>query len=58
MSLTALAKSLNLSSAHLQQVIQSLQRILNIDGYAVLTLEKASSTVTLNQKLLAQQFEV
>ena len=44
MSLTALAKSLNLSSAHLQQVIQSLQRILNIDGYAVLTLEKASST--------------
>jgi hypothetical protein len=37
-------------------VIQSLQRILNIDGYAVLTLEKVSSTVALNQKLLVQQF--
>jgi hypothetical protein len=56
MSLTALAKSLNLSSTQLQQVIQSLQRILNIDGYAVLTLDKAHSTVALNQKLLIQQF--
>lgn len=56
MNLTALAKDLNLSSAQLQQLIQSLQRVLNIDGYAVLTSDKVSSTVALNQKLLVHQF--
>jgi hypothetical protein len=63
--LTSLARRLNQSPAQLQQLMPSLQRIINIDGYAVLTCEaplgqvvdhRASSTVTLNHDLLLQQF--
>ena len=65
--LAALARRLNQSPAQLQQLMPSLQRILNIDGYAVLTCDGSlgqsvdydkSVTVTLNQNLLLQQFDV
>lgn len=65
--LTSLARRLNQSPAQLQQTMPSLQRILNIDGYAVLTCDGSlgqsvdydkSVTVTLNQNLLLQQFDV
>jgi hypothetical protein len=35
-----------------------MQRVLNIDGYAVLTYDDASDTVELNQELLCRQFEI
>jgi hypothetical protein len=63
--LTSLARRLNQSPAQLQQLMPSLQRIINIDGYAVLTCNgllgqildpRPSSSVTLNHDLLLQQF--
>lgn len=36
--------------------LRLLQKLLNVEGYAVLSIE--ADTVTLNRELLAQQFEV
>lgn len=33
-----------------------MARILNVDGYAVLSVDNASATVTLNAELLKMQF--
>lgn len=65
--LTLLARTLNQSPSQLQQLMPALQRILNIDGYAVLTCHRTVgqnaspgqvATVTLNHNLLRQQFDM
>jgi hypothetical protein len=65
--LALLARILNQSPAQLQQLMPSFQRILNIDGYAVLTCDSTlrqnlrsgqGVTVTLNYPLLHQQFDI
>jgi hypothetical protein len=39
-------------------IVSALQRMLNIDGYPIVTMEAATSTVILDQKKLREQFEI
>ena len=39
-------------------VIAGLRRVMNVDGYPVITFEEASGTVCLNRQLLKTQFEI
>lgn len=39
-------------------IVSALQRMLNVDGYAVVTMETATNTVILNRELLNKQFEL
>jgi hypothetical protein len=55
---TALARALNYPPFRLRRLLAVMQRVLNIDGYAVLTYDDASDTVDLNQELLCRQFEL
>ena len=52
----ALAASLGVPSFRLGGVVSALRRILNVDGYDVLTVDEASETITLNRELLRTQF--
>ncbi|MEB3288486.1 MAG: BREX-2 system phosphatase PglZ [Leptolyngbya sp.] len=63
--LTLLSRTLNQSPDQLQTLMPSFQRILNIDGYAVLTYDgvfgqnpRSNQTATLNHNLLRQQFDI
>lgn len=55
---TALARAMEYSPMRLPGLIAILQRILNIDGYAVLTRDEASDTIELNRELLCRQFDL
>lgn len=55
---TALARAIDYPPLRLPGLLAVMQRILNIDGYAVLTRDEASDTVELNQHLLCQQFDL
>jgi hypothetical protein len=39
-------------------LIAALRRLLNVEGYPVLTLDEDSDTVTLNRALLDRQFQL
>jgi hypothetical protein len=39
-------------------LIAALRRILNVDGYSVLSVDDASGSVVLNRQLLEVQFEL
>jgi hypothetical protein len=54
----ALARSLNYPPTRLRGLLAVMQRVLNIDGFAVLTRDDASDTVELNRELLKRQFEL
>jgi hypothetical protein len=54
----ALAQELGMPSFRVDGLIQNISRILNIDGYEVLTFDRSSDTVTLNVKLLRTQFDL
>ena len=36
--------------------MSALRRVLNVDGYAVLSVDETSETIELNRALLATQF--
>jgi hypothetical protein len=55
---TALARALEYPLFRLRRLLAVMQRVLNIDGYAVLTYDDASDTVEFNQELLFLQFEL
>ena len=40
------------------RALAKVQRVLNIDGYAVLSRDDASDTVELNRELLLKQFDL
>jgi hypothetical protein len=42
----------------LRGLLAVMQRVLNIDGFAVLTRDEASDTVDLNRELLKRQFDL
>jgi hypothetical protein len=42
----------------LPNLMAKLQRVLNIDGYPVLSREESSDTVELNRGLLLKQFDL
>jgi hypothetical protein len=52
---TALAQQMNVPPIRVDGLLASIQRILNVDGYPVLTVD-SSQTVRLNLTLLREQF--
>jgi hypothetical protein len=54
----ALAQRIGQPEFRLPGVIASLRRVMNVDGYPVITFEEASGTVCLNRQLLKTQFEI
>ena len=55
---TALAAALGVPAFRLDGILSALRRILNVDGYDVLTIDDASESVTLNRELLLVQFDL
>lgn len=54
----ALARALEFPALRLPGLLAKVQRVLNIDGYAVLRRDDASDTVELNRELLLKQFDL
>lgn len=57
-TLPAIASRLSLSPVRTRGEVAILQRLLNVDGYEVLTLEGVSQTLRLNRELLLIQFDL
>lgn len=53
-----LAQQLEMPLLRVDGLIQNYRRLLNVDGYDVLSYEQASETVSLNIQLLKSQFEL
>jgi hypothetical protein len=58
MTTIALARALSFPEVRLPGLIAKVQRLLNIDGYAVLNRDDASNTIELNRELLVTQFDL
>jgi hypothetical protein len=54
----ALARAIRFSAMRLRGLLAVAQRILNVDGYAVLTRDEASDTIELDRILLCRQFDL
>jgi hypothetical protein len=54
----ALAQKLGESELRMPGLIAALRRILNVDGYSVVSVDDASGSVVLNRQLLEVQFEL
>jgi len=54
----ALAQKLGLPPVRVPGTIAAMRRLLNVDGYEVLSLDEDSDTITLNMELLRVQFEL
>ena len=52
------ARAVNYPPMRLRGLLAVMQRVLNIDGFAVLTRDDASDTVDLNRELLKRQFDL
>jgi hypothetical protein len=55
---TALARAIDYPLLRMRGLLAVMQRLLNIDGYAVLTRDEASDTVALQRDLLCRQFDL
>ena len=55
---TALARAIDFPPMRLRGMLAVAQRILNIDGYSVLTRDEASDTIELDRNLLLKQFDL
>ena len=55
---TALARAIDYPLLRLRGLLAVMQRVLNIDGYAVLTRDEASDTIELHRDLLCRQFDL
>jgi hypothetical protein len=58
MTPAALAHRADYPPARLDGLVAKLQRLLNMDGYEVLRLDRRSDAVELNADLLRRQFEL
>lgn len=56
MQLAPLARELGRALPSMNGFVATMQRLLNVEGYGVVSLERASSAVTVNFDLLRQQF--
>jgi len=54
----ALAQAMNLPLFRFRGIISIMQRILNVDGYPVLSFDTSSNTVSINYELMRTQFEI
>jgi hypothetical protein len=53
-----LAQQLGLPLIRVDGLIQNYRRLLNVDGYDVLSYDQPSETIALNIELLRSQFEI
>ena len=58
MTSAALARAINYPPIRLRGLLAVVQRVLNIDGYSVVTRDEASDTIELNRDLLCRQFDL
>lgn len=58
MTSAALARAINYPPMRLRGLLAVVQRVLNIDGYAVITRDESSDTIDLNRSLLCKQFDL
>jgi len=58
MTSAAISRTMNYPAPRLRGLLAIMQRLLNLDGFAVLTRDEASDTVELNRELLRRQFEI
>jgi hypothetical protein len=58
MTRAALARTLAVPPLRLAGMLTALRRLLNVEGYAVLSVDETSDTVELNRPLLETQFEL
>lgn len=58
MTATALASAIHTPPMRLRGILAVAGRVLNVDGYAVLTRDDASDTVELDRELLVRQFDL
>jgi hypothetical protein len=54
----SLAQALGVPLFRVDGLVQNISRILNVDGYEVLSFDRSTETITLNTKLLKTQFEI
>ena len=52
----ALANRLAVPAMRVGGILSALRRLLNLDGYSVLSIDEASDTVELNREILVVQF--
>ncbi|MHA7838243.1 MAG: BREX-2 system phosphatase PglZ, partial [bacterium] len=52
----ALAKKLGVAPLRVGGIVSALRRVLNVEGYDVLSVDEASDTIELNRSLLETQF--
>ena len=53
-----LAQVIHISEILLQEILEGLQRVLNVDGYQVISVEEETDTVLLDIELLKKQFQL
>jgi len=58
MTRAALATKLKVPTMRISGLLSALRRLLNVDGYSVLSVDEASDTIELNRELLEKQFEL
>jgi hypothetical protein len=58
MTFAALAQQAEVLPLRLDGLLAKLQRLLNVDGYEVLQVDRTQNRVTLNAPLLRRQFEL
>ncbi len=58
MTSAALSRALNFSPGRLPGLLAVVQRVINVDGFPVITRDETSETVELNRELLRRQFEL
>jgi hypothetical protein len=58
MTRAAMARALAVPPLRLAGMFAALRRLLNVEGYAVLSVDEASDTVELNRHLLETQFDL
>jgi hypothetical protein len=54
----ALAEALGQPDVHIPRVLVGLQRLLNVDGYQIVTVDEDSGAMELNVQLLKKQFQI
>ena len=55
---SVLAQKLEQPELHIEGLLAAMRRLLNVDGYGVLSVDETLGTVMLNRKLLEAQFEL
>ncbi|MEO1088859.1 MAG: hypothetical protein AAFY88_31920, partial [Acidobacteriota bacterium] len=58
LSLEAACRALNIGQPRLRSTVTQLQRLLNVDAYAIFDLDEAAGELRLDRGLLDEQFEL